>query len=101
MKLYVNERLLLVYPAKIVPNDGGYIVTFRDLKNVFSEGDTFEEAIFNAKKVLDILLLDMAQDNFDIPTPTACHKGETPIAVPHEVAVPVLLHKLRKERHYS
>lgn len=95
----MNEALSLIYPAKIVFDDAGYVVTFRDLKNIFSEGDTFEEAIFNAQKVLDILLLDMTQDDFDIPTPTACHKCETLIAVSSEVAVPVLLHTLRKEHH--
>ena len=95
----MKNELSLVYAAKIVPDDGGFVVTFRDLKNVFSEGDSFEEALFNAQEVLDILLLDMAQDELDIPEPTVCHKGEVPIAVSPEVAVPVLLHKLRKKRH--
>lgn len=97
----MNQEYSLKYAAKITPEDDGFVVTFRDLKNVFSEGDTYEEAIFNAQEVLDLLLLDMAQDDFDIPDPTPCHKGEVPINVSPEVAVPVLLHKLRKKRHYS
>ncbi len=95
----MKNELSLVYAANISPDGGGFVVTFRDLDNVFSEGDTFEEALFNAREVLDILLLDMAQDELDIPEPSSCHKGEIPIAVSPEVAVPVLLHKLRKRRH--
>jgi len=76
----MNNEISLVYAAKIVQDGDGFVVTFRDLKNVFSEGDTYKEAIFNAQEVLDILLLDMTQDEFDIPDPTPCRKGETPIA---------------------
>lgn len=97
----MKKEWVLVYPAKIVPDGDGYVVTFRGLKNIFAEGDTFQEAFFNAQKVLDILLLDMAQDNLNIPDPTACRKGEVPIAVSPEVAAPVLLNQLRKKRRYT
>lgn len=97
----MNQEISLVYPAKIVPDHHGYVVTFRDLKNVFTEGDTYEEALFNAQEVLDLLLLDMAQDGLDIPEATPCRKNEVLVTVSPEVAVPVLLHKLREERHYS
>lgn len=97
----MKKEISLVYAAKISPDKDGYVVTFRDLKNVFSEGDTYKEAIFNAQNVLDILLLDMTQDDLDIPSPSACRKGEITIAVSPEIAVPVLLHKLRKERHFT
>ena len=86
----MNQELSLVYAAKITPSGDGFTVTFRDLDNVFTEGDTYEEAMFNAQEVLDILLLNMAQDGHEIP-----------ITVSPEVAVPVLLHKLREVRHYS
>ncbi len=97
----MNKEISLVYAAKIVPDGDGFVVTFRDLKNVFTEGDTYEEALFNAQEVLDSLLLEMAQDEFNISNPTSCRKGEIPIAVSPEVAVSVLLHKLRKQINYS
>jgi len=97
----VKNDLSLVYAAKIAPEGSGFVVTFRDLENVFTEGESYEEALFNAQEVLDILLLDMAQDELNIPDPTALHKGEVEISVSPEVAVPVLLHKLRKQRHYT
>ena len=97
----MNQEFSLVYPAKIIPDENGFIVTFRDLINVFTEGDTYEEALFNAQEVLDILLQDMAQDEINIPSPSLCEKDEVPVTVSPEVAVPVLLHKLRIARHFT
>lgn len=97
----MNKDISLVYPAKIELEQGGFTVTFRDLKNVFTEGNSYEEALSNAQHVLDILLLDMAQDGLDIPSPSVIKKGEVPIAASPEVAAPVLLHKLRSEKKYS
>ncbi len=97
----MNQEISLVYAAKVSPEKDGFSVSFRDLKNVFTEGDTYEEALFNAQEVLDLLLLDMANDCLDIPDPTPCKKGEVPVTVSPEVAVPVLLHKLRTQKHYS
>lgn len=97
----MNKEISLVYPAKITSEDGGYVINFRDLENVFTEGNTKEEAMFNAQEVLDILLLDMVKDNLDIPVPSKCRKDEIPITVSPEVAVPVLLHILRTEKNYT
>lgn len=97
----MNQEFSLVYPAKIIPDADGFIVTFRDLCNVFTEGDTYEEALFNAQEVLDILLQDMAKDDTNIPSPSVCENDEVPITVSPEVAVPVLLHKLRLARHFT
>ena len=97
----MSQEDSLVYSAKIVPDNGGFVVTFRDLENVFTEGDTYEEALFNAQEVLDLLLLEMAKDDSDIPNPSLCRKDEVPITVSPEVAVPVLLHKLRTKKHYT
>jgi len=97
----MNQTISLVYPAKILQDGDGFVVTFRDLKNVFTEGDTYEEALFNAQEVLDLLLLEMAQEEIEIIEPSPFRKGEVSVTVSPEVAVPVLLHKIRKNRHYS
>lgn len=97
----MNQELTLIYPAKIKPEGDGYVVTFRDLENIFTEADTYEEALFNAQEVLDLLLLEMSQDDLPISEPSTCRKGEVPITVSPEVTVPILLHKLRVERHFS
>ena len=97
----MNQALSLIYPAKIVADGDGFVVTFRDLPHVFTEGDTYEEALFNAQEVLDILLKDMTHDELDIQPPSPCKKGEVFVTVSPDVSVPVLLHNLRLERHYT
>jgi antitoxin HicB len=97
----MNQALSLVYPAKIVADGDGYVVSFRDLPNVFTEADTYEEALFNAQEVLDILLAEMTKDEVAIQSPSACRKNEVLITVSPEVAVPVLLHKLRLMKNYT
>ena len=85
----MSQEYSLVYPAKIVPDNGGFVVSFSDLENIFTEGDTYEEALFNAQEVLDLLLLEMAKDDSDISNPTPCRKDEVQITVRPEFAVPV------------
>ena len=97
----MKKEITLTYPAKIKKQADGYVVNFRDLPNIFTEANSYEQALINAQDVLDILLLDMAQDEFDTPNPSACRRGEIPVSVAPEVAVPVLLHKLRKQKHYT
>jgi antitoxin HicB len=69
----------LIYGAKITRENEGYIITFRDLKNVFTEADTRKEAIIRAHEVLDLLLTEMIQDGLSIPKPSHLRKGEIPI----------------------
>lgn len=97
----MDKELCLVYGAKVTSDKNGYIVTFRDLKNVFAEGDSRIEALNQAQEVLDILLAEMAYDGLEIPDPTPLRKGEVPVAASPKVAVPILLRKIRKQHHYS
>jgi len=95
------KKLSLSYPAKITPDLEGFTVSFRDLKNVFSEGETYSEALFNAQQVIDLLLEDMLHDGLSIPKPSAKKPNEVLVAVSPEIAVPVMLHQLREDKHYS
>ena len=45
------------YPAQIeLQKDGSYFVQFIDLHDTFTEGQTLEEALFNAAEVLSAML---------------------------------------------
>jgi len=44
------------YPAKIEKDGNGFMVSFRDLPGVFSQGDTVEEARLNAVDALETYL---------------------------------------------
>lgn len=97
----MNEIIDLTYGALIEQDGDGYLVTFRDIENAFTGGDTLDEAIFNAQEVLDLMLLDRLEKDEKIPEPSPLKNGETAIAVSPEVAAPALLHILRTLNHFS
>ena len=95
------SELHLTYYAKIEQKDGIYLSSFRDLDNVFSEGDTLEECLFNAQEALNGVLMAMVENGFEISKPSEKQEGEYPIPVNPEVAAPVLLTLLRKKNNKS
>ncbi len=97
----MSEIIDLTYGAKIDPDGEGFLVTFRDIENAFTYGETLEEAIFNAQEVLDLILLDRLEKNEKIEQPSAFKNGEVAIAVSPEVAAPALLHIMRELNNRS
>ena len=91
----MNEILELSYGARIEPDGKGYLVTFRDIDNAFTYGETIDEAIFNAQEVLDLMLLDRLEKDEEIPAPSKLKNGEIVIAASPEVVAPALLHIMR------
>jgi antitoxin HicB len=65
----------IAYQAVFKPaQEGGYFVDFPDLQGTFTEGDSWEEAMFNAEEVLNLTLeVDMERGD-DIPEPKE-HEG--------------------------
>jgi len=64
------------YPATFTPEAGGYVAQFIDLPDTFTEGDTLEEALFNAAEVLSGMLECKLEDGDPIPPPSAGLKGK-------------------------
>jgi len=92
------KELGLTYFAKITKENEIFLVTFRDLKNVFSEGTSLQKALYNAREALDGVLLTMAENDDIIPMPSLGKKGEYPVTVSVDVAAPILLHLLRRSQ---
>lgn len=66
-----------VFPAVFTPaEEGGYLVTFPDIDNVFTDGDTKEEAIENASDALNLMLYHTKLE--DIPAPTDINELKAP-----------------------
>jgi antitoxin HicB len=57
------------YPARFTPDpdDGGFIVTFRDLLEAIAQGDTIEECLSQAADRLGESLAYRIDDNLEIP----------------------------------
>jgi len=94
----MKKELNLTYYAKLTKEEDGYIVTFRDLPNVFTEGNTLEESLYNAQESLDGVLAEMTLMDYNIPIPSGERECEYPVPVSPDVAAPILLHLLRKQR---
>ena len=97
----MNDVIDLTYGALIKPDGEGFLVTFRDIENAFTEGATYEEAIFNAQEVLDLMLLDRLEKDDEIPLPSLLRKDEVAISASPEVTAPALLHLIRTINHRS
>ncbi len=69
-----NTAKVLKYTAVFEPEEkGGYSVTIPTLPGCISEGDTFEEALFNIKEAAELYLEDLKES--EIP------KEKDPIVV--------------------
>ncbi len=91
----MSETIDLTYYAQVEKEDDGYLVTFRDFNNIFTEGDTLEDALHNAQEALDGVLMEMAKGDYNIALPSAKQAGDYPIPLSPDVAAPLLLHILR------
>lgn len=60
----------LIYPYTLTYEDDIYYVDFIDFDNVFTDGDTLEEAMISAKEVLEGVVLTMLKHNKILPKPS-------------------------------
>lgn len=71
----------LAYPYVLEPQpDGSFFVQFMDIEEAFTEGDTVEEAAFNAAEVLSGILAHRLDQGDEIPHPSPADS--------HHVALP-------------
>jgi antitoxin HicB len=87
---------MLTYPARIVKDDGSYLVTFPDLENIVTFGATLDEALQHAEEALNGCLASDFERNFSIPEPATMIGDDIhAITVAPHIAVAIMLRKLR------
>ena len=65
------------YPAKLIPDpDGGFTVTFRDVPEAITEGDTKEEALLRAEDALESALAMYVAAKEPLPKPSPAERSE-------------------------
>lgn len=80
------------YPALFAPADeGGYVVTFRDIPEAITQGDDDIEAMEMAEDVLISSMDFYFEDKRPVPPPSRLEPGERMVALPASVAAKVLL----------
>jgi len=72
------------YPAKFTRDRsaGGYVVTFPDVPEAITQGDTIEEAMAMASEALELALTFYTEKWLDIPIPSALKRGMRIVRVP-------------------
>lgn len=91
------------YPTKLTEDkdDGGYIVTFRDIPEAITQGDTIEACMIEARDCLDEAIAGRIDDREDIPIPSKAIKHEYIINVPVMTAVKASLYIKMKESSFT
>jgi antitoxin HicB len=90
------------YPATVESQeDGSFLVTFVDLPDTFTEGQSKEEALFNAAEVLSGMLAWRLEEAKDVPAPSQKVKGAHYVAPDAKTQAAMLLRLARGERSLS
>jgi antitoxin HicB len=88
----------LEYPYTLeTQKGGGFVVQFVDFEEAFTEGDSEEEAAFNAAEVLSLVIEQRMEDGSEIPLPSA-RKGRRVACPQASVQVALLMRKAREEQ---
>lgn len=80
------------YPVTLTPDDGAIVVTFPDVPEAISYGDTIDEALSRASDALMTIFDAFMKDRRDIPEPSV-GKGATSIELPSLEAVKIALYR--------
>jgi antitoxin HicB len=82
----------MFYPAKFTAaEEGGFVVTFRDIPEAITQGDTEGEAMEMAADVLVSAMDFYFEDRRTVPMPSKPKRGERLVELPASIAAKVLL----------
>lgn len=88
----------VTYPATITYNkeDKRYLVQFIDLDEAITEGETLEEALFNAQEVLTLTLEGRIDEKQNIPQPSVSKRKNLYLVAPSARVQAALLIRFAK-----
>lgn len=80
------------YPATFKPaEEGGFVVTFRDIPEAITQGDSLEEAREMAADALLAAMDFYFEDGRPVPAPSKVKRGDELVSLPASVWAKVLL----------
>jgi len=84
---------MFIYPVTLTPDkaDGGFVVTFDDIPEAISQGDTLAQALAAAKDALESALDFYFEDKRVVPAPSKAKRGQNVIELPASLSAKVLL----------
>ena len=81
------------FPVTLTPDkvDGGFVVTFPDIPEAITQGDTVEEALAMAQDALETALEFYFEDKRAVPAPSKPKRGQNVIELSASLSAKVLL----------
>lgn len=81
------------FPVTLTPDaeDGGFVVTFVDVPEAITQGETIEEALTMAKEALELSLEFYFEDNRAVPAPSKAKRGQHTVELSASLSAKVLL----------
>jgi antitoxin HicB len=78
-----------MYPIVLTPDkdDGGFVVTCRDLPEAITQGETVEDALIQAADCLEEAIAARIDDRRDIPLPSSPRRSECTVGIPPSMAL--------------
>ena len=82
-------------------DNGGFVVTCRDFPEAITQGETLDEAMFEAADCLEEAIAARIDDGRDIPMPTETVRGEKLVSVPPSMALKAAVYLAVREAGLS
>jgi antitoxin HicB len=81
------------YPITLTPDkqDGGFVVTFKDIPEAITQGDSLEDALSAAQEALETALDFYFDDRRAVPYPSKPKRGQNVAALSASMSAKVLL----------
>ena len=79
------------YPATLKREDGGFVVTFKDIPEAITQGETEAEALSAAKDALETALDFYFEDNRAVPLPSKPKPRQHVVELPASLSAKILL----------
>ena len=80
------------YPARLEPaEEGGFVVSFRDIPEALTQGESKEEALEMAADALLTAMDFYFEDRRPVPAPSKARRGEVLVELPTSTVAKVLL----------
>lgn len=90
------------YPVLLTPADeGGYVVTCRDLPELVTQGETVDDALEQAADAMDEVFATYLTEGLDFPQPSKAKRREHLVAPPAETVAKAALYVAMRQAGIS
>ena len=91
------------YPVTLTPDpeEGGFVVTFPDVPEAITQGETADECLSEAQGALEAALEYRVREGLDIPEPSIPAVGQPLVSPPVHTALKAALHVAMREARVS